>query len=174
MSRIFGPMRQLGYVVRDIDAAIEHWTGTLGIGPFFLIRKMAMSDVTYRGAPSPIALSIALANSGDVQIELIEQLNDAPSVYRDHLEAHGEGLHHTSSWSLDFDADMARIRAAGATPVQEARIGANRLAYFETQGAYPSTMMEIYDISGRPEALFARIREAARNWDGDAPVRAVD
>ena len=35
MSRIFGPIRQNGYVVRDINAALEHWTSVVGMGPLF-------------------------------------------------------------------------------------------------------------------------------------------
>ena len=34
MSRLFGPIFQLAYVVEDIDSAIVHWTGTVGVGPF--------------------------------------------------------------------------------------------------------------------------------------------
>ncbi len=30
MSRVFGEIRQNGYVVRDIEAALRHWTETLG------------------------------------------------------------------------------------------------------------------------------------------------
>ena len=29
MSRVFGPIRQNGYVVRDIEAALHHWTEVL-------------------------------------------------------------------------------------------------------------------------------------------------
>lgn len=36
MSRIFGSLRQNGYVVRDIAAALHHWTTVLGVGPFFV------------------------------------------------------------------------------------------------------------------------------------------
>ena len=32
MSRIFGEVRQNGYVVRDIEAALHHWTERLGVG----------------------------------------------------------------------------------------------------------------------------------------------
>jgi hypothetical protein len=35
MNRIFGAIRQSGYVVRDIEAALRHWTSVLGVGPFF-------------------------------------------------------------------------------------------------------------------------------------------
>ncbi len=32
MSRIFGKVCQNGYVVRDIAAALTHWTEVLGVG----------------------------------------------------------------------------------------------------------------------------------------------
>ncbi len=35
MSRIFGDVRQNGYLVADIEAAMKHWTEVLGVGPFF-------------------------------------------------------------------------------------------------------------------------------------------
>ena len=36
MFRLFGPVMQTAYVVRDLDAAMAHWTGVLGVGPFFV------------------------------------------------------------------------------------------------------------------------------------------
>jgi len=35
MSRLFGEMRQVAFVVRDLDQALRYWTETLGVGPFF-------------------------------------------------------------------------------------------------------------------------------------------
>jgi hypothetical protein len=35
MSRFFGKVCQNGYVVRDIEAALKHWTEVLGVGPFY-------------------------------------------------------------------------------------------------------------------------------------------
>ena len=57
-----------------------------------------------------------------------------------------------------------------AVKAQSGRIGDNRLAYFETQGAYPSTTMELYDVSGRATRLNERVRDLARDWDGQSPV----
>jgi hypothetical protein len=34
MSRIFGEMNQVCWVVPDIDAAIRHWGERLGVGPW--------------------------------------------------------------------------------------------------------------------------------------------
>jgi len=78
MSRIFGAITQNGYVVRDIEAAMRHWIEVLGVGPWFYVERAPIEDFQYQGQPSPVDVSIAMANSGALQIELIEQRNDAP------------------------------------------------------------------------------------------------
>jgi hypothetical protein len=94
MSRFFGAITQNGYVVHDIAAAMRHWIEVLGVGPWFYVEHTPIEDFQYQGHPSPIDVSIALANSGPLQIELIQQRNDAPSMYRDFLAAGHEGLQH--------------------------------------------------------------------------------
>ena len=36
MSRTFGAIRQIAFIVHDLDAALRYWTETLGVGPFFV------------------------------------------------------------------------------------------------------------------------------------------
>src|SRR6185369_5607710 len=50
----------------------------------------------HRGKDSAMEMSVALANSGDPQIELIQQRNDAPSMYKELLDSGREGLQHMS------------------------------------------------------------------------------
>jgi hypothetical protein len=172
MSRIFGEIRQMGYVVRDIESAMRHWTKVIGIGPFFYFERVPMEDFTYRGKPSPIELSIALANSGALQVELIQQRNEAPSMYLDFLRAGSEGLHHLAYWTETFDADLARIAAAGYKIGQSGWVGGpdGRFIYFLTEN-HPGTVVEISEISGRKGKSFRRIAEASRTWDGSEPIR---
>lgn len=174
MSRIFGKVCQNGYVVRDIEAALKHWTDVLGIGPFYYIERVKMDWFTYRGEPSNAEVSIALANTGDLQIELIQQRNDAPSMYRDFLEAGREGLQHMSYWTRDYQADFERFLALGFRVGQEGQIGGpeGRFAYFETE-THPGTIIEVSDISGSKGAFFEKIRSEAAKWDGERPVRLV-
>jgi len=80
MSRIFGEIRQIGYVVRDIEAAIGEWTEVFGVGPFFYFEKAPIENFLYKGEPSPVEISAALSFSGRLQIELICQTNDAQSM----------------------------------------------------------------------------------------------
>jgi glyoxalase/bleomycin resistance protein/dioxygenase superfamily protein len=158
VSALFGKVCQNGYVVRDIEKAMKFWTEIQRVGPFFYIPKVKTDWFRYRGVASPVEMSIALANSGDLQIELIQQRNDAPSMYLDHLEAYGD-----------------RAIAAGFVVGHEGQIGgaSGRFAYFETAG-HAGTVVEISDVSGRKGRFFQRIREIAESWDGSDPVRVVE
>jgi hypothetical protein len=175
MSALFGKVCQNGYVVRDIEAAMKFWTEGQRVGPFFYIPKVKTDWFRYRGADSPVALSIALANSGDLQIELIQQRNAAPSMYLDFLERHGEGLQHMSYWTTDYQALYDRAIASGFVVGHEGQIGGpkGRFAYFETAG-HAGTVVEISDISGGKGRFFQHIRRAAESWDGRDPVRVVE
>jgi len=175
MSLLFGKVCQNGYVVRDIEKAMAFWTGVQRVGPFFYIPKVKTDWFRYRGVDSPVELSIALANSGDLQIELIQQRNDAPSMYRDHLEAHGEGLQHMSYWTTDYQPLYDRALEAGFAVGHDGQIGGpkGRFAYFETTG-HPGTVVEISDISGGKGRFFQHIRKVAESWDGRDPIRVVE
>ncbi|MBM3490725.1 MAG: VOC family protein [Alphaproteobacteria bacterium] len=171
MSRILGAIRQNGYVVRDIHAAIKYWVEVVGVGPWFLGDPVAIEDFRYRGQPSPAKVAIALANSGDLQLELIQQVADGPSLYRDFLETHGEGLQHIAYWTREIEGDCQRLLKLGWRIGQTGHVGnPGRFIYFETTG-HAGTCVEISDISGPKGPLFQRIREAAANWDGKEPVR---
>lgn len=165
-----GPVRQIGYVVTDLDAVIEGWVA-MGVGPWFVMRDL-QQHVTYRGEPCSVTLSLAWANSGDMQIELINQTDDTPSIYTEFLEIHGEGFNQLCWWSDDFDATMAAVADAGWPVVWSG--GADqgqRYAYVE-----PPTGAAIAEITARTDALVGMaelVRGAAVDWDGSDPVRSL-
>lgn len=174
MSRIFGAIAQNGYVVRDIHAAMEHWVNVLGVGPWFFAEQAPLDNFTYRGEPSPLQLSVALANSGDIQIELIQQLNEAPSMYRDFLAAGREGLQHVAYWTNDYQSLYDQALSLGYRIGQEGQIGGpqGRFAYFDTE-AHPGTVVEISDLGGPKRAIFDYIRKASVGWNGSKPIRKL-
>jgi hypothetical protein len=44
MSRLFGPMRQVGIVVRDIEKSMRHWVEVCGIGPWFYAEQLPLDE----------------------------------------------------------------------------------------------------------------------------------
>lgn len=175
MSRLFGPIRQNGYVVPDIRAAMDHWVRVLGVGPWFYFDRVKVDWFRHRGEPSDIEVSIALANSGDLQIELIQQRNDAPSMYREFLDGGRAGLQHVAFWTTDYQALYDHALSIGYKIGHEGQIGGERgrFSYFDTE-LHPGTVIELSDISGPKGWFFEHVvKEAAVNWDGADPIREM-
>lgn len=106
-------------------------------------------------------------NSGALQIELIQQRNEAPSMYRDFLEAGHEGLQHIAYWTTTFDADLERILKVGYTICQSGHVGTpGRFVYLLTE-AHPGTVVELSEING-PKG-----RMSVSHWDGTTPIRTT-
>jgi len=74
MSRLFGPMRQVGIVVRDIEKAMRHWVEVCGVGPWFYAEQLPLDEFRCRGRPYDLKVSIALANSDAALVELAGEL----------------------------------------------------------------------------------------------------
>jgi hypothetical protein len=171
MSRFFGEIRQAGYVVNDIEQAMDYWSCELGIGPWFYNPRVPIVNYRYRGESYQPHNSVALANSGPLQMELIQTRNDTPSMYRDFLKAGNTGLQHVAYWTENYDTDLARLEAQGFRAVMSGEVGARgRFVYFDTE-YHPGTVIELSEVAGPKGKMFDLIRDAAKGWDGSHPVR---
>lgn len=180
MTRWIGPIRQVGMIVRDAEAEARHWAETVGVGPFIFFRNMAFdADYQYRGQTAePPVVTIAVGQSGPLQVEIIQQHNDAPSAYRDYLESGREGMQHVSTWAEtpeQYDEYRARMLAEDHVIVHEGRAAGSdvRFVYFEGPGrGWP-----LLEIS---EALLPVIRPLSETltamnatWDGSNPLMEI-
>lgn len=174
MSVLPGPIRQIGYVVTDLDRALASWI-ELGVGPWFVIRSMPQR-VLYRGQPCEITLSLALANSGDLQVELIQQADDTPSIFTEFLAGGREGFHQLAYWAEDFEATMRAVEEARWQVVWSGGedVG-TRFAYVEPpqSPAHISQIIEIMELNDATAGMGTFIRDAAANWDGSDPIREM-
>jgi Glyoxalase/Bleomycin resistance protein/Dioxygenase superfamily len=171
MSVLFGSLRQMGYVVRDIEAAMRHWVDVCGVGPWFYADRLPLTAFTYRGTRhNDLHVSVALANSGDVQIELIQQRCSTLSMYREFLAAGHEGLQHWSSWPEDYEARLERALANGYSVGQAGESPRGPFVYFAQEG-HPGTVIEMAQLTPVRRRIFDQIRIAAQGWDGHDPIR---
>jgi len=167
-----GPIEQLAYVPSSFEASLDYWTNTMGVGPFFMIEHMPLVDTKYRGEPTVIDSSVALAYWGNMQIELVRQHNDGRSAYKDWLDAGRDDLHHVMCRIDDIEAARAQCEGVGGVAVTEGRLlGSGHFIYFDMGG--PGPMLEIVWMEPAFQRLFAFMREAARDWNGQEPLRAV-
>jgi hypothetical protein len=165
-----GVIRQNGYVVRDLRSAVDAWLA-VGVGPWLLLPHLTQTGSIYRGQPTEPVVSIAFANSGDLQVELIEQEDDSPSIYKEFLDGGRDGFHHLAWWTEDFAAATGAAAEAGWSNVHSGDTGGMaQFAYFDEGGA-TSTVIEVMELTDATRWMATTVRAAADSWDGTNPVR---
>ena len=170
MTQPLYTVRQLAYVVNDMDSALKYWIETLKVGPFFLFEHCPLENQKFFGKPANTDVTLALGNSGSLQIEIIYQHNDEPSVYKEFLDAGRVGVHHFGLMPDDYVNACNQYRSLGHEAAFECTIGGAPLVYFdtvETVGHY----IELWDNSSVFKNLFDMIEGAATDWDGKDPIR---
>ena len=162
---------QLGFVVDDLVATATQWVTVFGVGPFHVLPRLAQV-CTYRGARSVLNFQVAVAQAGPVQIELLQQFDDRPSVLRD-LVAQGEkGFHQVCTVTPDYEAKKSHYEALGYELRSEIITAEHRVAYFDTVDDF-GFFTEVVAQTPRFLAQLAQIAQTCAEWDGADPVRIL-
>ncbi|HKY90794.1 MAG TPA: VOC family protein [Nevskiaceae bacterium] len=167
------PFCQLGHVVEDLERAVADWTARLKVGPWTIIRSITL-PCTFRGQPSEPLIDIALGYVGEMQIELIQQRNTAPSPYRAWIDAKRFGLHHAAVFSKDVEADVSRLQASGMRLACDIRAPAGRYVYFDSPVVGEQSYLELLEGSPMMLGMFQQGIAAAAAWDGRTPPTVID
>ncbi|WP_373488594.1 VOC family protein [Blastomonas sp.] len=177
IAEIGTPM-QIAFVPDDFDAALRHWTQMMGVGPFFVLENITLDDMRFHGAPSDCRFTIALAQWGDVQIELIRQDNDTPSIYRGDYLPQGGAMHHICLLTADISAARAAVVSGGGLLLVEGKVGADGAVFYADCGPAETrpnagAVVEVLQPASGSDGFFAMIADAAKHWDGRDPVRVL-
>ena len=168
-----GEVFQLAFVPGDFDGALKFWIDTMGAGPFWMLDHVRLEDMRHQGEASDVDFSMALGYWGDLQIELIRQHNDAPSIYKSWRDEGREGLHHVCILVDDMEEARRVCADTGSVVIQAARVpGGGEVIYVDTGGG-PGTMVEVLKPSAGGREFFAMMRDASRGWDGSDPLRRL-
>jgi len=115
---------QVAIVVKDLQTVAENYWNILGIGPWDIYAWEAplVYNRTYHGKPAWAREKIALAQVGDVVLELVQPI-DGDSVYQDFLMEHGEGLHHLNFLVDNVDETVEILVREGFPSLQGGYFG---------------------------------------------------
>jgi hypothetical protein len=158
------PLFQFAYVVEDLEEAADRWARTVSAGPFFVTRHHRADRFEYRGMPVEADVSYAFGYSGPAQIQLIEQHDDLPSIYRDMYPA-GGGFHHVASLVADYHGARQRLLDQGHELACELDANDIHACYFDTRPTL-GCFTELHSLTDRIVATFARWQAAHDDWDG--------
>lgn len=172
-TRTFGPIKQVAYVVADLDASIRHWIAYTGVGPWTVYRNTTMKGLC-RGSETAVKMHVGLSYQGDLQIELIQVVSNTPSPYQDASGRPLLGMHHMAWHSANLDGDVARAQTRGLTTAFAASNGVVRVAYMES-AEEPGLLLEFIEAAPLVLDSFAIGVKASREWDGASqPLHVID
>ena len=161
LSYVGGGLQQVAFVVKDMAAAQKFFNETMGVPRFYVIDDFGLkvTEKTFRGRPADHNFKLALAYSGDTQIELIEHLS-GDTCYKEFLDHRGEGLHHLGFFIEDFqqyESALGALVGHGYSVLMSGRFGDARYTYYDTEAAIGSIMEVVY-LSPDAKNLMAKIK----------------
>jgi Glyoxalase/Bleomycin resistance protein/Dioxygenase superfamily len=159
---------QNAWVVANLESAMRGWLA-MGVGPFFVLHQNS-PDAMYRGRPVPLSFRVGLAQAGPIQIELIEQLSDGPSAYRDVVPPGHSGFHHMCKLTDDYAGDTKALMATGIVLATEINVFGLKACYADTRQQM-GCMLELVPPLPQLLKLYEVVATAARDWSGADPVR---
>ncbi len=126
----------LGIVVRNLDAALELFTGAL---PLDLVHTE-----DYQG------MKVGFIPVGDSSIELLQDVSGSSGVKK-FLENNGEGIHHIAFEVDDIEQAVAELREKGVKLIDEKpRAGAHGMSVaFMHPKATHGVLMELVQPMGK-------------------------
>jgi len=161
---------QIAWVVDDLFGAAEQWVRVYGVGPFHVMPRRKQ-QVIYRGKPVELDIQLAVTQSGPVQLELIQQFDAEPSVYRDIYGQGQSGLHHMCTVTERYDETLEHYGRLGYPVIGQTQ-GAMRVAYIDTHRDF-GFITELVEKSDGFLASLAKIAQTCAAWDGVDPIRML-
>jgi catechol 2,3-dioxygenase-like lactoylglutathione lyase family enzyme len=164
---LLGPVRQVGYIVDDVEASALDWANRLGIGPWRLQPNVVFETCRYRGRVIDVDIAMATAMSNGLEIELIAPNEGPASMYSDFLASNGPGAQHVCHYPTDYTAAHAHLTGSGLSVVLDGSIHGVRFAYMEDGRGH---LIEIADLPDAALESRAARAAAATTWDGSDPI----
>lgn len=141
---------QIAVVCNDLQKTMQQYTKLLGWGPWNVYRHEPprLHHTELHGQPTEYTMLGAETHVGEMGFELLQPL-DGPSIYKEWLDEHGEGLHHVALMLHSFEESTdlkKRFADLGAEVLMGGRIGETiEFYYLDTE---PSLKIIVESGSG--------------------------
>ena len=124
---------QICFVVNDLEEAEKRYSSTLGLGPFRRL-DLDIPEANFHGRKQPMKAKLAFAQAGALEMEFIEP-GEGENIYREFLDAHGEGFHHMCTRVTDIEAEVSAFAAKGISVLASGRNERIAFAYMDSEAS---------------------------------------
>jgi hypothetical protein len=162
---------QMAFLVPDLEAGCAALNRAYGWGPFLGGTEGVLADHVYRGqSAGPIRIRGVFVQSGEINVEVIEVVSDAPSAFHEMLRADGQPvLHHCATFAADYAGTRDHLVAQGFPVVSEFGFAGHRICYVDTRPLL-GYMTEIYPDLPVIRAMYAETVAATATHPGSPAI----
>lgn len=135
-------------------------------------------NTIYRGKPSNDRYRLALTFLGGTYLEMIQPMDDEPSIFNEVLAKRGEGFHNVSPQlsslsGASFDERCLEMERRGLKlAMNNEVVGLGRAAFYDaldTIGGF----VEVFE-AGESYSMIPTVADLHLSWDGRAPIRKME
>jgi Glyoxalase/Bleomycin resistance protein/Dioxygenase superfamily len=168
----FGPLMQHGYIVADVEKSAREWAECVGAGPFYVLDRNRMDNYYYRGVRMEVETRLAFGYWHGVQVELIQPLDNADSLYNRALRSCAGQLNHMAVIVSDLNGLLARHKLEQRVIQRGDMASGVKFVYLEEYlpGGHH---LELIDAPQSTLMAFAGMQKVARQWDGRNAIRPM-
>ncbi|MDD3242400.1 MAG: VOC family protein [Eubacteriales bacterium] len=124
---------QLGVLVENMEEATQKAAAFFGkpVPPIVTTAGYEQTQAEYRGAPCYGRIYQSFFDLPNIQLELIQPMDEMPSVWRECLDEAGNGLHHLAFQVKGMAEVLADCQAKGMPLLQRGEYPGGRYAYVD-------------------------------------------
>lgn len=124
---------QIGFIVNNIEETTRSFADFFGVEVPEIVWTGEFEDAQqhYKGEPIESRAKQSFFEMENIQLELIEP-DEGPSTWRDHLEEHGEGLHHIAFVVDDMKQTVKKMEGLNIPVIQKGEYQGGRYAYLDS------------------------------------------
>jgi len=168
----FGAIMQQGYIVTDVAKAANEWAERVGAGPFYVIDRLAMSQYHFRGVRVDVEISLSFGYWHGIQIELIQPLGEADTLYHRAVRSSAGQLNHFATVVPDLDG-LLDSRGLRSRVIQHGNMPSGLKFVYLEEYLPGGQHLELIEAHEATLGAFAAMEKASRQWDGRNPVRPM-
>lgn len=177
-DKLFGPVRQWGYLVKDLDQAMDSWINHLGVGPFWGFRNVQLISHGMGNMgeeQTQVSIDVGLAYQNGVQIELIQQTNpQVASPYSEFYKTTASQLfQQVGYFCTDIDQAVATANGLGLNQVGQMESAMQSRYYYFDSPALDGILIELMEVDPFTVEAFEACAVEAESWDGSDPYRLI-
>ena len=142
---------QIGFLTHNIVETTKKWAEYLHteVPEIITSAEYELTKAVYRGRPCYARIYQSFFQLDNIQIELIQPVDDQPSIWRECLDQNGEGLHHIAFLCINMAEMIKAYEDEGMILLQKGEYKGGRYAYLDNR-RNTKLIIELLENDERP------------------------